>query len=515
MAISIYNTLTGKKEPFEPLQPGRVGIYLCGPTVYKPSHIGHAVGPVIFDAIKRYLTFRGYKVTWVVNVTDVDDKLIDEAARQGTTTVALGQRILGDYLTAMKKLHIGYPGDGAGDAGTAGDGDARHAGGGIDHMPKASEHIGGICEMIQRLIARGHAYAAGGDVYFDVTSDPDYGKLSHRSIDEQTGQRELKSGEKRHPGDFALWKAAKPEEPDEVKYDSPWGKGRPGWHIECSAMSAKLLGETFDIHGGGMDLLFPHHENEIAQSESATGKVFAKYWMHHGLTRFNTKKVSKSDTSPEALAAMKRMTLHNLLKELSPEHVRFFILSTHYRRPIDFSDENLEATKKGLERFTTLFERVQRETGTSVYAFVDGGGLPPLDRIAEQDRSSWPAFFAEFVEAMDDDFNTAGAIAALHDAVSPINAAMDHGDAKADDVLKLAGGLMQRGRLLGLFLEAPAAKTAAPDHTLSEVMQVLLDVRLRLRKKKDFETGDYIRDALTKLGITLKDRADGTDWKVE
>ncbi len=505
MAISIYNTLTGKKEPFEPLQPGRVGIYLCGPTVYKPSHIGHAVGPIIFDAIKRYLTFRGYQVTWVVNVTDVDDKLIDEAARQGTTTVALGRRILGDYLTAMKKLHIGYPGDGAGEA--------RSTGGGIDHMPKASEHIGGICDMIQTLIARGHAYAAGGDVYFDVTSDPDYGKLSHRSIEEQAGQRELKSGEKRNPGDFALWKAAKPEEPDEVKYDSPWGKGRPGWHIECSAMSARLLGETFDIHGGGMDLLFPHHENEIAQSESATGKVFAKYWMHHGLTRFNTKKVSKSDTSPEALAAMKRMTLHNLLAELSPEHVRFFILSTHYRRPIDFSDENLEATKKGLERFTTLFERVQRETGTSVYAFVDNGGLPPLDQIARQDRSSWPAFFAEFVEAMDDDFNTAGAIAALHDAVSPINAAMDRGDAKADDVLKMAGGLMQRGRLLGLFLEPAASTSAGSDQKLGEVMQVLLEVRLRLRKKKDFETGDYIRDALTKIGITLKDRADGTDWK--
>lgn len=506
MAITVYNTLSGKKEPFEPLRPGHVGIYLCGPTVYKPSHIGHAVGPIIFDTIKRYLTFRGYKVTWVVNVTDVDDKLIDEAARQGTTTVELGRRVLADYLAAMKKLNIGYPGD------DHAPGDLRTAGGGIDHMPKASEHIGDICRIIQTLIDRKHAYVLGGDVYFDVTSDPDYGKLSHRSIEDQEGQRELKSGDKRHPGDFALWKAAKPDEPDEVKYDSPWGKGRPGWHIECSAMSARLLGETFDIHGGGMDLVFPHHENEIAQSESATGRVFAKYWLHHGLTRFNTKKVSKSDTSPEALAAMKRMTLHNLLAELTPEHVRFFVLSTHYRRPIDFSDDNLEATKKGLERFYTLFERVQRETGRSVYEAVDRAG--PLGGSGSSGDAG-SEHHARFVEAMDDDFNTAGAIAALHDAVSPINALMDRGGAAPDDVLTLAGGLMQRGRLLGLFLIPPTAAPAASDKKLGEVMQVLLEVRQRLRKKKDFETGDFIRDALTRIGITLKDRPDGTDWKGE
>ncbi|MDO8630244.1 MAG: cysteine--tRNA ligase, partial [Phycisphaerales bacterium] len=341
MSLVVYNTLTRKKEPFEPVTPGKVGIYLCGPTVYKPSHVGHAVGPIIFDAIKRYLVFRGYKVTWVVNITDVDDKLIVEARKQETTTFALAERVTKDYLAAMKLLHVD----------------------GIDIMPKASESMGDIIGVIQRLMDNGCAYVSGGDVYFDVARDADYGKLSNRRLDDQEGQRDLRSGEKRNAGDFALWKGAKPEEPEEVKFDSPWGKGRPGWHIECSAMAQRYLGETFDIHGGGLDLIFPHHENEIAQSESANDKPFAKYWLHNGLTRVNTKKISKSDASPEMVAVLAKMTLHNLLAAYPPELIRFFVLSTHYRRPIEYSEEEIESKRKGLDTFYRLFERVERLCG--------------------------------------------------------------------------------------------------------------------------------------------------------
>ena len=256
MSLTIYNTLSQSKEVFTPIRPGKVGIYLCGPTVYKPSHIGHAVGPIIFDALKRYLQFKGFEVTWVVNITDVDDKLIVEAKEQGCTVFELANRMTSSYLDAMKQLGVT----------------------GIDQMPKASEHIGEIIAICERLITKGAAYVSNGDVYFDVTAAPNYGKLSHRRTeDQQSGTRDLAGEQKRNPGDFALWKAAKPGEPPEVQFDSPWGKGRPGWHIECSAMSVKYLGETFDIHGGGMDLIFPHHENEIAQSETCFDVPFAKY----------------------------------------------------------------------------------------------------------------------------------------------------------------------------------------------------------------------------------------------
>ncbi|MCP4246606.1 MAG: cysteine--tRNA ligase, partial [bacterium] len=393
MSLRIYNTLTHTKEAFEPLDPPKVGIYLCGPTVYKPSHIGHAVGPIVFDAVKRYLTFRGYDVTWVVNVTDVEDKIIVEAAEQGCSSLELAQRVTQNYLDAMAALNVT----------------------GIDRMPKASEHIGGIIAYVEKLIERGCAYVAGGDVYFDVTADEDYGKLSNRSIDDQMGQRELASGPKRHPGDFALWKEAKPEEPDEVKFDSPWGSGRPGWHIECSVMSNEMLGESFDIHGGGMDLIFPHHENEVAQSESATGKPFAKYWLHHGLTRFNTKKVSKSD--PEMQKALLEMTLSNLLQSYSGELLRFFVLSTHYRRPIEYSPAELDDKRKGLETFYRLFERIERITAESVYDIPrpeprDSSRVSHGDSAPETPAVVEPAFASEiegyhrrFVEAMDDDFN--------------------------------------------------------------------------------------------------------------
>jgi cysteinyl-tRNA synthetase len=310
MAIKVYNTLTREKEEFVPVQEGRVGIYLCGPTVYKPSHIGHAVGPVIFDAIRRWLEFRGYKVDMAVNITDVDDKIIAEANQQGKTMTQVAEAVAADYFRAMERLNVRKP----------------------TFIPKATEHIPEILSLISRLIDKNVAYVAGHDVYFDVTRFSGYGKLSNRSTEEQeAGTRELKSAEeKRHSWDFALWKGAKPGEP---AWESPWGPGRPGWHIECSAMSMKYLGETFDIHGGGMDLIFPHHENEIAQTEAATGKPFVKYWLHNGLTRVNTKKMSKSLGNIRLIS--------DLLDQHSGETIRFFILSTHYRRPIDFSDEEI------------------------------------------------------------------------------------------------------------------------------------------------------------------------------
>ena len=265
MSLRVYNTLTKEKEIFRPVSPGRVGIYLCGPTVYKAPHIGHMVGPVIFDAIKRYLVHKGFDVTWIVNITDVEDKLIDAATKANATVQELASKYTAEYLECLQLLGID----------------------GIDRFPKASEHIQEIVDLCTTLIGKGHAYAAEGNVYFDVTKDTDYGKLSNRKVEEQeSGQRAIEATGKRNPADFALWKAAKPGEP---AWDSPWGKGRPGWHIECSAMSMRYLGQTFDMHGGGMDLLFPHHENELAQSECATGKPFVHFWMHNGLTRIRTK----------------------------------------------------------------------------------------------------------------------------------------------------------------------------------------------------------------------------------
>jgi len=503
MGLVVYNTLTRKKELFETVTPGKVGIYVCGPTVYKPSHIGHAVGPIIFDAIKRYLVYRGYDVNWVVNITDVDDKLIDEAAKQNTTTAELAERITNDYLDAMKTLHVDT----------------------IDVMPKASEHIGDIISIVQNLIDRGVAYTANGDVYFDVAKHPGYGKLSNRRPDEQEGQRDLQSGGKRNSGDFALWKAAKEEEPDEVKFDSPWGKGRPGWHIECSAMAMRYLGETFDIHGGGMDLVFPHHENEIAQSEAATGKPFANVWMHNGLTRLNTKKISKSDASAEMRAALTKMTLHNLLVEYSGELIRFFVLSTQYRRPIEYSEEEIESKRKGLDTFYRLFDRVERICGSSAYPAAPdlvAGGEPGTGVENEALATACREQHAAFVKAMDDDFNTAGAIAAMFDWAGAINRFIEEqkletapSDVGNSDALAATASLIGTARLIGLFIDPPEKTSAADDALTDGIMQVLIQVRQHLRKKKDFETSDLIRDLLAEQKVTLEDRPDGTLWRHE
>jgi len=478
MAITVYNTLVRDKVPFEPIRDKQVGIYLCGPTVYKPSHIGHAVGPVIFDAIRRWLEYRGYAVTLVLNVTDVDDKIIEEANRQGRTMAEVAEMVAADYFKCLAKLNVRPP----------------------SIVPKATEHIPEILAFIKRLIDKGVAYAAGGDVYYDVTKFGEYGKLSNRSPEEQeAGTRELKSSDdKRHSWDFALWKSAKPGEPS---WDSPWGKGRPGWHIECSAMSSKYLGETFDIHGGGMDLIFPHHENEIAQSEAATGNPFVKYWLHNGLTRVNTKKMSKSLGNIRVLS--------ELLDEYPPEVIRFFILSTHYRRPIDFSDEEIHKVAKGLQTFYRLFERVRSVTGSNPYDLETKAGEPsdPLTGWIDQ-----------FHAAMDNDFNTAEAIASLYEMANAVNRTIEEGKLSPgspgpenDRVLRATQTLRYYAGLLGLFAQAPESKLT--DRLTEDLMKLLIDVRAEARKVKQFGLSDLIRDRLKEFGIQLKDTKDGTSWE--
>ncbi|MBX3394122.1 MAG: cysteine--tRNA ligase [Phycisphaerae bacterium] len=502
MTLRVYNTLSGEKELFESVRPGAVGIYLCGPTVYKPAHIGHAVGPVIFDVIKRYLTFKSYKVTWVVNVTDVEDKLINEARKQGRGVMELARDLEEQYIGAMGALGVKS----------------------IDYMPRASEHIQDIIDHIDKLIKINAAYSVDGDVYFDVSKDADYGKLSHRKPEEQfAGTRDgLVQGKKRNPGDFALWKAAKPDEPDDVVYRSPWGRGRPGWHIECSAMASKYLGETFDIHGGGMDLKFPHHENEIAQSETAYNKPFAKYWLHNGLTRFNTKKVSKSD--PEFEKVMASLQLSNLLTTHPPELLRFLIISSHYRSPIDFSDEALAACKSGLSTFHRLMERLERASGVDPYR-----AEVQIEHVREQAVDTATREFVEkitnlrvrFLEAMDDDFNTAGAIGVLFDTASAINRFIDASRIEtqtsetATIIVRAAGGSFTfMANLLGLLTTKPTAKVQN-DSLTPKLVELLIAVRKMARDAKQFEIGDHIRAEMSKLGIALEDRKDGTQWRIE
>ncbi len=488
MAMQIYNTLTKTKEPFEPVTPGKVGIYLCGPTVYKPSHIGHAVGPIVFDAIKRYLTHKGYKVTFVINITDVDDKLIAEASRLGVPMPELASQISQSYFESLAQLGVRS----------------------VDAFPRATECMGQIVALVERLIDRGAAYAVGGDVYFDHTASADYGKLSGRRPQQAlAGTRELAS-KSRHSSDFTLWKAAKEGEPS---WDSPWGAGRPGWHIECSAMSIELLGETFDIHGGGIDLVFPHHENEIAQSEAATGKPFAKYWMHNGLTRIDHKKMSKSEGNIRAIS--------ELLRQFSGETIRLFVLSSHYRSPLDFSDEQLDGARKSLGGFQRLFGRIKRITGEDVY--TDGDTLDRIRGGAEgQANEAFASEIMEFrvslYEAMDDDFNTAGAIATLHEMAGAINRYVDAAglEAAADEddraMLAAAGrSLVRNGRILGLFETPPAEPTIGGLE--DDLIALLCDIRAAVRKERNYALGDRIRDDLASMGVILEDTAGGTIWR--
>jgi cysteinyl-tRNA synthetase len=514
MPLRVYNTLTRQKESFETQKPGKVGMYVCGPTVYKPSHLGHMVGPVIFDTVKRYLAYCGFEVKLVINITDVDDKLIVESKKQQTTVPELAERVTADYLANLAKLNVT----------------------GIDAFPRATQHMPDILAMIKGLIDKGFAYAACGDVYFDVAKDEDYGKLCNRDPEQlEAGARIEVSELKRNPGDFALWKCAKPGEP---QWESPWGPGRPGWHIECSAMTMKLLGTTLDIHGGGLDLQFPHHENELAQSESYTGKQFVRYWMHNGLMKTGDAKMSKSKGN--------EIVVVELLKRHEPETLRFFLLSTHYRRPIDYSEERLEEVRRGLDGFYRFFERYQRITNTSFYdiqAPSKRGAFElaePASEFLVEVRRLWEMFLSH----MDDDFNTGGAIGVLYELLTALNRFADskqlESAAAPADVQSFQRAVLvlkELSNILGIFQKPAAAKQTAGHDKLANdltvvvselfpaspksqgqdvdaIMRMLIDERAKARKTKNFALADQIRQRLAKIGVTLEDRQGGTGWRV-
>jgi cysteinyl-tRNA synthetase len=516
-SLRVYSTLTRTKEPFTPVKPGQVGMYLCGPTVYKPSHIGHMVGPVIFDAIKRYLVYLDYKVTWVVNITDVDDKLIKESNTRGMSMAALAEEMTADYLQNLGALGVDT----------------------IDHFPKATDNIGEIIALTQSLIDKGFAYASEGDVYFDVAKDSGYGKLSRRTTESLQGEGGDMAERKRSPGDFALWKSAKPGEP---AWDSPWSKGRPGWHIECSAMSRHILGETFDIHGGGLDLIFPHHENEIAQSECAHGKPQAKYWLHNGLMQAaseagkvggrNTRTADAAspqadDLSSQQSAKISKSTgasaFRDLLQRHQPETIRFFLLSTHYRSPIQYSEELLQETAKSLEKFYQFFKRFERVSGSSFFSLKAAANRTAGDFDPGNDAllKEVATLRQKFVEAMDDDFNTGSATASLFELLRALNKFVDTEKLEAGkpDAAKL--GTLQQGAtvlrelagVLGLFRQPMEQKAAADDALVGQLVELLIELRANARKNKDFATGDRVRNRLAEIGITLEDRPGGTEWQ--
>ena len=494
--MRVFNTLSGQKEEFRP-RGKTVNMYVCGVTVYDDCHIGHAMSYVLFDVIRRYLEFKGYKVKHVQNFTDIDDKIINRANQMGVSSSDLAEKYIQEYFQDMDALNI----------------ERAHV------YPKATEEIPKIIEVIQGLITKGYAYESEGSVYFRVKNFPGYGKLSHQDLDDLVSRGSAEEGKKEYPLDFALWKAAKPGEPF---WPSPWGEGRPGWHIECSAMALKYLGESLDIHGGGQDLIFPHHENEITQSESFTGVApFVKYWLHNGLLQFGENKMSKSLGN---LIAVKQA-----LEQYSPDAIRLFILGSHYRSPLTYGEDSLKAAETGMERL----RQASRDGGATA-------GKAVLD--AEPFRS-------RFAESMDDDFNTAQAAAVLFDLVREINRAGEENY----DVTGAQKTLIELAQVLGFTLEEPAKPplNAEPfvellnqicyeiqqalkesDNVVKKVqpllagaaqsvepldaaalIQLLIQIRNELRQAKQWQLADIIRNRLTELGITLEDTPKGTVWK--
>lgn len=464
MALRIYNTLTRKKEPFETLEPGVVRMYVCGPTVYDKAHIGHAMSALVFDIIRRYLEYRGYTVKFVMNFTDVDDKIIRRAQQLGEDPFRLAERYIEDYRRNLQALNV-KP---------------------ATVNPRATQEIDQIIAMIQGLIEKGHAYVVDGDVYFRVTSDPDYGKLSGRRLDEmQAGARIEVDERKEHPMDFALWKAAKPGEP---AWPSPWGPGRPGWHIECSAMSLHHLGEQIDIHGGGNDLIFPHHENEIAQSESLTGKPFVRYWVHNGMVQLGGEKMSKS------LGNL--ITIEEFLAQHPADVLRMMVLNSNYRSPLVYTDEVVQQSERALERLRSALRP----------ALPDATGAP--EATLQTLQAQIEATRQGFIEAMDDDFNTSGALAAIFELVRAINQARSEG-ATNEQLAPAQAALRELTGVLGLTLEEPAAAPSAAE----PFIDLLIEVRTELRKQKLWALSDRIRDRLAELGVILEDSREGTTWR--
>lgn len=462
--LRVYNTLSRKKENFETLEPGVVKLYVCGVTVYSDAHVGHAMSALVFDIIRRYLEYRGYEVKHVMNYTDVDDKIIARANQLGEDPLKLAERYINDYAQNLADLNI--------EPATS--------------NPRVSNTIDVIIKFVQGLIDKGYAYAAdNGDVYFRVEKDDDYGRLSRRKLEDMQAGARIESGEeKENPLDFALWKAAKP---DEIFWESPWGKGRPGWHIECSAMNLQELGEQIDIHGGGNDLIFPHHENEIAQSESYTGKEFARYWIHNGMMQLGGEAMSKSTGN--------LVTIDEFLSKYDADVMRMIILTGSYRAPLNYTEDTLEAAERGLERFKAGLRP----------ALPNAKGLTPeaASALAGQAEPIKQAF----IDAMDDDFNTAGAMAPLYELAKIINTARDAG-ATDEQLAPIQETLRELTGVLGLRLEE---KTGSGD--ADKFIDLLVEVRSEAREQKLWALSDMIRDRLKELGVTIEDSKDGTSWR--
>jgi len=467
--MKIFNTLSRRKEEFVPLEPGKVKMYVCGPTVYNFIHIGNARPMIIFDTVRRYFEYKGYDVNYVSNFTDVDDKIIKKAIEEGVDAETISKRYIAECKKDMADMNV-KP---------------------ATTHPQATQEIQGMLEMIQTLIDKGHAYvAADGTVYFRTKSFKGYGKLSHKNLDEMmSGFRELKvTGEenKEDPSDFVLWKPKKDGEP---YWESPWCQGRPGWHIECSVMSKKYLGEQIDIHAGGEDLIFPHHENEIAQSEAANGKTFANYWMHNGFLNIDNKKMSKSLGN--------FFTVREIGEKYDLQVLRFFMLSAHYRSPINFSAELMEASKNGLDRIITSAERLKELQGK-----VSGDTLTEAE---QENKKTVDELVAKFEAAMDDDFNTADAVSAIFELVKLANSTANEESSKAYVEL-LAGTIAKLSDVLGIITERKA-------EVLDSEVEEMIAARQQARKEKNFALADEIRQKLLDMGIVLEDTREGVKWK--
>lgn len=474
--LKVYNTLTGKKETFVPENESRVGMYVCGPTTYNYIHLGNARPLVVFDTVRRYLEYMGYQVTYVQNFTDVDDKIIKRAQEEKKPPLEFAAHYVEEYFKDASQLNV------------------RKA----SVHPKVSEHMPEILAFVQALIAKGHAYESKGDVYFSVTSFDHYGKLSKRDLaDLQAGARVEVAEQKKHPGDFALWKTAKPGEPS---WSSPWGEGRPGWHIECSAMSHKYLGKSFDIHAGGMDLVFPHHENEIAQSEAYHGAPMAKYWLHNGFITVNQEKMSKSLGN--------FFLLRDILQKFSGQVIRFYLLSTHYRSPLDFDDEKLGVAQRGLERLQTAARLLKEALGK--VSQVDLAGTNSKADLNDELLSHKERFLA----AMNDDFNTALAIAVLFDLARTSNGYLmeaAHDSAKQKTLETASRLLLELAGVLGLELDTEGKGASAE---LGQEVEKLIEKRQEARKNRDFQAADNIRDQLKEMGVILEDTPQGIRWRL-
>ena len=472
MAIRVYNTLTRRKEEFKPLRDNEVRMYVCGPTVYDYTHLGHARTYISFDVIRRYLEHKGYTVLMVMNFTDIDDKIIRRANETGEDPKELAERFLRYFLEDMKALKV-KP---------------------ADIYPRVTEHIEDIIDFVKKLEEKGYAYEGSDGVYFEVQRFRDYGKLSGIKLEELRKGARVEPGEgKRNPEDFALWKKAKPGEP---KWESPWGEGRPGWHIECSTMSTKYLGESFDIHGGGNDLIFPHHENEIAQTEACTGQQWVKYWLHTGFLMVNGEKMSKSLGN--------FVTIREMLERYDPEVIRLFVLQRHYRSPLDYTEEGMEHAKNNLERLYNTLENIRVAMERAEISFKWGKEeFEAYEAIREVRR--------KFYEAMDDDFNTAEAMKAVFEASNAVNRYLTKVEKPKESILRKAMEFFKAvSEVFGLFEDYFKEQKAGKEEVL---INLLIEVRAQLRKERNFALADKIRAELREIGIQLEDTPQGTVWK--